>query len=129
MSVIGSRRIAVLGYGNLGRPVALNLRDSGLRMLIGNRADDYAGQASADGFEVVPIAEASRRAEIILLLLPDEVMGEVYAQAISPTLKPSDTLIFTSGYTIAFGFIEPPPFVDALLIAPRTIGSPCAKII
>ncbi len=113
----------MLGYGNLGRPIALNLRDSGLRVLIGNIPDSYAVQANADGFETVTIAEAARRSEILLMLLPDEAMADTYAQAVSPTLKPGDMLVFTSGYNVAFGFIEPPPFIDTVLIAPRTIGA------
>ncbi len=123
LSVLAERRIAMIGYGNLGRPIALNLRDSGFRVLIGNVADEYASAASATGFEVVSVPEAARRAEILLLMLPDEVMAEVYVAAVSPTLKPGDTLVFTSGYNISFGFIEPPPFVDTVLIAPRTIGA------
>lgn len=123
LAVLAGRRIAVIGYGNLGRPVALNLRDSGLRVLIGNMPDDYGAQARQDGFEVVTIAEAARRSEIVLMLLPDEAMSEAYAQAISPTLQPGDALVFASGYNVAFGFIEPPPFVDCVLIAPRIIGA------
>ncbi len=123
LSVLANKRISVIGYGNLGRPVALNLRDSGLTVLIGNRADEYGTQARQDGFEVVTIPEAARRSEIVLLLLPDEVIPEAYAQSVSPTLKRGDMLVFASGYNVAFGFIEPPPFVDSVLIAPRTIGA------
>jgi len=122
LNALAERRIAMIGYGNLGRPLAFNLRDSGFHVLIGNMADEYATRARADGFEIAPIPEAARRSEIVLLMLPDEVMPEVYVQSVSPTLKPGDTLVFTSGYNVAFGYIEPPPFIDTVLIAPRTIG-------
>lgn len=118
-----NRRIAVLGYGSLGRPIALNMRDSGLKVIVGSLADGYAAQAQADGFEVTTLAEAARRAEIIWLLVPDEAIAETYVQHVSPTLKPGKALVFASGYSITFGFVEAPPFVDILLIAPRTVGA------
>jgi ketol-acid reductoisomerase len=121
-AALSGSRVAVLGYGNLGRSFALNLRDSGLTPIIGNADDEYALQAHRDGFEIVSIAEAAKAADIKLLLLADEVMPEVYIAEISPVLQPGDTLVFASGYNVTFGFIEPPPFVDVLLIAPRTIG-------
>ncbi len=117
------RRIAVLGYGSLGRPIALNLRDGGLKVVIGNLADEYAAQAQADGFEVATLGEAARRADIMWLLLPDEAIAEVYVQHVSPTLKPGKALVFTSGYSVTFGFVEAPSFVDTVLIAPRTVGA------
>src|SRR5512140_3343583 len=123
LAVLAGCRIAVIGYGNLGRPFAQNLRDSGLTVMIGNIDDDYALQAHRDGFDVLDIAETAQKASIKLLLLPDEIMPEVYLNDISPTLHPGDTLLFASGYNIAFGFIEPPPFVDVVMVAPRTLGA------
>ena len=122
LGLLMDRKIAVLGYGNMGRSFALNLRDSAFPVLIGNRADDYAESAYRDGFEVKPIAEAAAPADLILLMLPDEIAPQVYLQDIAPALRPGDTLIFASGYNIAFGFIEPPPFVDVVLIAPQAVG-------
>ncbi|HLY27728.1 MAG TPA: NAD(P)-binding domain-containing protein, partial [Aggregatilineales bacterium] len=116
-------QVAVLGYGNLGRPMALNLRDSGLKLIVGSNDEPSTNQARADGFEVVEISEAASRADIKLLMLPDEAMPEVYMRNVFPTLRPGHTLVFGSGFNVAFGFIEPPPFVDVLLVAPRTIGT------
>jgi ketol-acid reductoisomerase len=117
------RRIAVLGYGSLGRPIALNLRDSGLKVAVGSLADDYAAQAQADGFEVTTLSEAARRSDVVWLLVPDEAIAEVYVQHVSPSLKPGKALVFASGYCVTFGFVEAPSFVDTLLIAPRTVGA------
>ena len=76
---LDGERIAVLGYGHLGQPFALNLRDSGLGgLVIGNIADDYATQARRDGFKVLPIGEAVAQADVILVLLPDEVIPEIF---------------------------------------------------
>ncbi|MEP7287103.1 MAG: ketol-acid reductoisomerase [Chloroflexota bacterium] len=123
LEALNDCRIAVIGYGNLGRPFALNLRDSGVNVIVGNVDDDYAAQARRDGFQVMGVSEAARIADFKLMLLPDEAMPEVYLNHISPNLKPGHTLLFASGYNVAFGFIEPPPFVDILLLAPRTIGT------
>lgn len=119
---LGSLRIAVVGYGNQGRAQAINLRDSGATIRIGNLPDDYAKQATADGFEVVSIAEASAWADVLLLLIPDEVMAEVFERDIRGKLRPKSSLCFASGYAIAFGDIVPPTDCDLLLLAPRMIG-------
>jgi ketol-acid reductoisomerase len=122
LGLLMNRQIAVLGYGNLGRSFALNLRDTALPVLIGNQNDSYAEQAYQDGFEVASIADATQRSDLIIVLLPDEITTQVYLQAIAPGLKPDKTLVFASGYTVAFGFIEPPPYVDVVLVAPQTVG-------
>lgn len=115
--------VAVLGYGNLGRTVALNLRDSGLKLLIGNREDDYAARARAEGFDVTSLAVAAT-ADIVFVLLPDEVIPEVFAQDIAPALRPGSAVAFGSGYGLAFGLVRPPDTVDVLLVAPRMAGAP-----
>ncbi len=122
LGLLMDRTIAILGYGNMGRAMALNLRDSAFPVLVGNPSDSYAEQAYRDGFEVMSIAEAAARADIILMLLPDEIGPQIYVQDIAPNLRPDDVLIFASGYNVAFGFIEPPPFVDVVLIAPLAVG-------
>lgn len=116
-------RISIIGYGNLGRSFALNLRDSGLGLTIGNNPDRYATLAQNDGFLVKPIAEVAAEADVIFLCLPDEVMPQIYLQYIAPHLKTGNVLVFPSGYNVAYGFIEPPAYVDAGLIAPRTLGA------
>jgi ketol-acid reductoisomerase len=119
---LAGKTVAVVGYGNQGRSQALNVRDSGLATIVGNLEDDYAAQARADGFAVHSIAEACARADVIMLLVPDEVMPAVYTEAVRPHLAPGKVLDFASGYTVAFGLIEPRPDVDVILIAPRMIG-------
>ena len=116
-------RVAVLGYGFLGRTVALNLRDSGISLTaIGNAADSYAEQARAEGFPVLPIGQAVAGADVILVLLPDEVIPEVFTTDIVPNLRPGSAIVFASGYNLAYGLITPPPGVDVLLLAPRMAG-------
>jgi ketol-acid reductoisomerase len=114
--------VAVLGYGNLGRTAALNLRDSGVKILIGNREDEYAERAREEGFEVASIAVAAS-ADIVFVLLPDEVIPEVFAEDIAPALRPGSAVAFGSGYGLAFGLVRPPDGVDVLLVAPRMVGA------
>ncbi len=116
-------RIAVLGYGNLGRTFALNLRDSiADPPVIGNIEDSYAKQARAEGFSVKSIADAVANADVILVLLPDEVIPEVFATDIGPHLAPGSAILFGSGYPLAYNQITVPPKVDVLMLAPRMAG-------
>ncbi len=123
LGVLSSKTVGIIGYGNLGRPVARNLRDSGIRLLIGLREDETRDHAREDGFEPQDIEFVIPRCHILLLMLPDEVLPEVYLEAISPALQRGHLLVFANGYNIAFGFVEPPPFIDVGMIAPRTIGA------
>jgi ketol-acid reductoisomerase len=120
---LDGERIAVIGYGNLGRPFALNLRDSGVpQIFVGNIADDYATQATNEGFHVMGISEAVADADIALILLPDEVIPESFSADIAPNLRPGSAIVFASGYTLAYGLIKPPAYVDVLMLAPRMAG-------
>lgn len=123
LSVLRNQRLCVIGYREMGRAIALNLRDTGLSLTIGEGDERRAANARQDGFDVQQPDEAARDSDLKILAEPDEALPEVYQQSISPGLRRGDTLVFTSGYTIAFGFIEPPPFVDAVMISPRTLGA------
>jgi ketol-acid reductoisomerase len=118
---LAAQSVAVLGYGYLGRSAALNLRDSGIKIRIGNRQDEYAAQASADGFDVVPLDVAASD-DVVCVFLPDEVIPEVFARDVVPSLCPGSAVVFASGYSLAFGFAHPPDTVDVILLAPRMAG-------
>jgi len=122
MSVLSGKKIAVIGFGNQGRSHALNLRDSGQEVVIGNIDDDYANRARNDGFSVRSIKDATNDADIICMLVPDEVQPQVYKECVEPQLSPRKALMFASGFNIHFGFIKPPKFVDVVMEAPRMIG-------
>ena len=121
IDALAGEAVAVLGYGNLGRTAALNLRDSGLKVRIGNREDAYADRARADGFEVVTLSTAASD-DLIFILLPDEVIPDVFAVDIAPALRPGSAIAFASGYCVAFELVHPPETVDVLLVAPRMAG-------
>jgi ketol-acid reductoisomerase len=123
LSILEGKEMAVIGYGNQGRAQAQNLRDSGLSVAIGNREDGYAEQARTDGFPVLSIGQATAAADIVMLLIPDEVAPGVFENEIAPHLGSGNTLVFASGYNIAFELIVPSPLVDVVLVAPRMIGA------
>jgi ketol-acid reductoisomerase len=121
--VLDGLAVAVLGYGTLGRSVALNLRDSGVNVVVGNIADEYRDKAVADGFTPLGIAEAAAGADIALVLMPDEVIGGCFGADIGPALRPGAAVCFASGYVLAYGEVTPPAGVDVLLMAPRMSGA------
>jgi ketol-acid reductoisomerase len=121
-SAIRDKTIGVIGYGNQGRSQALNLRDSGLRVIVGNRGDEYARNAEADGFRVYSIGDAVAQSQIVLLLIPDEVAPEVFEEHVSANLRSGAAVVFASAYNYFYGYVRPPPHVDVLLLAPRMIG-------
>ena len=119
---LAGETIAVVGYGNQGRSQALNLRDSGLRVIVGNIGDEARARARGEGFETYDVAEASARADVLMLLIPDEVMPEVYGRDVAPRLRDGACLSFASGYTVAFDLVKPKATLDVVLVAPRMIG-------
>ena len=122
LSVLKGTTIGMIGYGNQSRSQALNLRDQGLNVIVGNREDEYKRRAEEDGFTTYSISETVQKAQALFFLIPDELMSGVFRAEIRPHLKKNDAIIFASGYNIAFGLIEPPDFIDVFLIAPRMIG-------
>ena len=122
VGVLDGRTVAVVGYGNQGRAQALNLRDSGVTVVVGNGEDDYAARARDDGLDVLAIADAARAGDVILLLLPDEVQPPVFDEQIAPGLEAGNALCFASGYNVHYRRIVAPDGVDVILVAPRMIG-------
>lgn len=122
LEILKDKTIAIIGYGNQGRAQALNLRDSGMEVIIGNREDKYIDIAKKDGFSTYIIEEATKLADVVFILIPDEIMKEVFDSSVKYTLKSGSALVFASGYTIGFKLIDPPENVDVLLLAPRMIG-------
>lgn len=114
--------ISIVGYGNQGRSQALNLRDSGFHVIIGNINDKYAETARQDGFEVYDIKDAVSKSQITFLLTPDEIQKELCKESITPFLKEEHTIVFASGYNYFYGYVEFPQFINVLMIAPRMIG-------
>ncbi|MEG9883924.1 MAG: ketol-acid reductoisomerase [Hyphomicrobiales bacterium] len=122
LDLLSGKTVGVFGYGNQGRSQALNMRDAGLNVIIGSRADASSEKSAADGFETLPLLEAARRADILFILVPDEIMPDVYKNHIEPGLQASNTLNFASGYNIHFKKIVPRADVNVIMLAPRMVG-------
>jgi ketol-acid reductoisomerase len=123
LQLLKNRRIGIIGYGNQGRAQAMNMRDSGItNIMIGTAKDTTYDQALDDGFQVKDIPEVVDQSDIIFLLIPDEIMPQVYRDQVESHLQAGDVLNFASGYNITFKQIIPPAFVDVVMVAPRMIG-------
>jgi ketol-acid reductoisomerase len=116
------KTVAVLGYGNQGRAQALNLRDSGISVIVGNRDDAYRAQAVADGFAPLSIREAAEAGDVLLILTTDESQPLIWPEQIAPGVRAGNTLVWSSGYNVGYGLIQPPGDVDVVMVAPRMIG-------
>ncbi len=122
LDTLKNKTVGIIGYGNQGRAQALNMRDSGVNVVIGNREDAYKEQSIQDGFTVQSIADASRTGDIILMLIPDEIQPHVFETDVKHGLAHGKVLCFASGYNIHYKQVMPPNFVDVILVAPRMIG-------
>ncbi|UCG58825.1 MAG: ketol-acid reductoisomerase [Phycisphaerales bacterium] len=122
LKVLSTRKIGIVGYGNQGRAQALNIRDSGFEPMVANRDDEYKAKAIRDGFKVHSISHVAKEADVILVLIPDEVQPQVYHKHIQPHLWPGDVLCFASGYNVYYKAIEPPEGIGVIMVAPRMIG-------
>ncbi len=123
-SFLSGRIVAVVGYGNQGRAHALNLRDSGASVIVGQKpAGAGFERAVADGFSPRSVEQVADEADLLILTLPDEAAGDVYNERIAPHLREGRTLGFVHGFNIRFGLIDPPPGVDCVMIAPKGPGT------
>jgi ketol-acid reductoisomerase len=114
--------VGIFGYGNQGRSQALNMRDNGVKVIVGSRSDPSAEKSKEDGFETMSLAAAATKSDILFILLPDEIMPMIYEEHIKPNLSSGNTLVFASGYNIFFKKIVPNNTLNVLMIAPRMVG-------
>ena len=123
LSVIQSKRVAVIGYGSQGHAHALNLRDSGVEVVVGLREGSRSiAKAEEAGLTVKPIAEAVAWADVVTILAPDQVQAALYTEQIEPNLKDGAALLFAHGFNIHFGYIEPAAGHDVIMVAPKGPG-------
>jgi len=123
LSLIRARKVAVLGYGSQGHAHALNLRDSGVTVCVGLQPESRSkAAAEKEGLQVMTPAEATKWADVIMVLVPDTSAADLYRQAIGPNLSAGKMLMFAHGFNIRFGTIAPPKDVDVTMIAPKAPG-------
>ncbi|MCB9663772.1 MAG: ketol-acid reductoisomerase [Alphaproteobacteria bacterium] len=122
-SLIRGRKVAILGYGSQGHAHALNLKESGVDVVVGLRAGSRSrDKAAAAGLTVMDVAAAADHADVIMILTPDTRQPKMYTEEVEPHLRPGDTLMFAHGFNIRYGTITPPDFVDVSMIAPKGPG-------
>ena len=123
LGALTDKTIAVIGYGNQGRAQAQNLKDSGLNVIVGLRKGTKSWTlVEEDGLKVAAVEEASAEADIIQILIPDEVQPEVYTNAIEPGIEPGNAIAFSHGFNIHFNQIVPPDDIDVFMVAPKAPG-------
>ena len=123
LSLLDAKTVAILGFGSQGHAHALNLKDSGVDVVVGLRPDSASvDKAREAGLEVLPIADAASRGDIVMVLLPDEKHGEVYEAEIADGIAPGKHLMFGHGFSVHYETVQPPPGVDVSLAAPKGPG-------
>jgi ketol-acid reductoisomerase len=123
LNALRGKTVAIIGYGSQGHAQAQNLRDSGVSVVVGQRpgGKNY-DLAISHGFKPASAAEAAQTADVVNILVPDELQGDLYEKEIKPNLKPGNILMCSHGFNIHFGYVKPPAGVDALLVAPKGPG-------
>jgi ketol-acid reductoisomerase len=123
LTLLDGKTVAIIGYGSQGHAHALNLKDSGVDVVVGLRPDSASvDKARESGLEVLDIPEASSRGDIVVVLLPDEKHGEIYRSQIADGIAPGNLLMFGHGFSIHYGEVEPAAEVDVSLVAPKSPG-------
>jgi ketol-acid reductoisomerase len=123
LSLLNGKTIAVIGYGSQGHAHSLNAKDSGANVIIGlHEGSKSRAKAEADGLQVFSVADATKQADIVMILVPDTMQAQVYSDSVGPNLKPGSTLMFAHGFNIHFGEIKPPANVDVSMVAPKAPG-------
>ncbi len=124
LAALDGRRIAILGYGNQGRPHALNLKESGCEVVVGLREGSSSwSEAEAEGLKVMTVEDATAAGNIVMMLIPDQVQREVYYASVERGLKAGKTLMFAHGFNIHFNQVIPPKDVDVSMVAPKAPGN------
>jgi ketol-acid reductoisomerase len=123
LSLLDGKTVAIIGFGSQGHAHALNLKDSGVDVVVGLReGSSSADQAREGDLEVLPIAEAASRGDIVMILVPDELHHDVYENEVRDGIAEGNTLLFGHGFSVHYGEVEPPPGVDVGLVAPKGPG-------
>ncbi len=123
LSIIKSKTVAMIGFGSQGHAHAQNLRDSGVKVVIGLREDGSSwNKAKTKDFEVLSVADATKKADVVMILLPDESQAKTYKEEIEPNLKKGATIAFGHGFNIHYGRIKPRADINVTMIAPKAPG-------
>ncbi len=123
LDMLAGKTVAIMGFGSQGHAHAQNLHDSGVKVVVGLRSTSAsADKARAAGLEVMEVSEAAKVADVVMMLVPDEVAADIYNEQVAPFMKAGDILMFAHGFNIHFNFITPDPEIDVIMVAPKGPG-------
>jgi ketol-acid reductoisomerase len=123
LGLFQGKTVAIIGYGSQGHAHALNLRDSGVKVVVGlHESSKSNAKAAAAGLRVLPVSDAAKEADVLMVLVPDHIQADIYEKEIAPHMVKGKTLMFAHGFSIHFGQIKPPATVDVTMIAPKAPG-------
>ena len=123
LDMLAGKTVAIMGFGSQGHAHAQNLHDSGVKVIVGLRSTSASAEkAKAAGLEVMEVADAAKAADVVMMLVPDEVAADIYNTQVAPNMKPGDVLMFAHGFNIHFNFITPSPDIDVIMVAPKGPG-------
>src|ERR671920_674773 len=123
LGLLDGKTVAIIGFGSQGHAHALNLRDSGVSVVVGLREGSSSADAARQaGLDVLPVAEAASRGDLVMILVPDELHHDVYENEVRDGVAEGNTLLFGHGFSVHYGEVEPPPGVDVRLVAPKGPG-------
>src|SRR6185312_3574710 len=123
LTLLDGKTVAIIGYGSQGHAHALNLEDSGVKVVVGLREDSSSvAKARAEGLEVLSVVEAASRGDLVMILLPDELHREVWEAEIRDGIAEGNMILFGHGFSVHYGEIAPPPGVDVAMVAPKGPG-------
>jgi ketol-acid reductoisomerase len=123
LALLEGKTIAIIGYGSQGHAHALNARDSGMNVIVGlYEGSKSKVKAEADGLKVYTVAEATKQADVVMMLIHDTIQGDVYSAEIAPNIRDGAMLMFAHGFNIHFKQIVPPPTIDVTMVAPKSPG-------
>ena len=123
LGVLDGRKVAVIGYGSQGHAHALNLHESGVDVIVGLRKDSQSwAKAEAAGLTVMEVPEAAKAADVVMMLVPDEISADIYNSQVAPYMTEGNTLMFAHGFNIHFKLVNPAKNLDVIMVAPKGPG-------
>ena len=123
LDMLAGKTVAIMGFGSQGHAHAQNLHDSGVKVIVGLRSTSASAEkARAAGLEVMEVSEAAKAADVVMMLVPDEVAADIYNEQVAPYMKAGDILMFAHGFNSHFNFITPDPEIDVIMVAPKGPG-------
>ncbi len=123
LTLLNGKTVAIIGYGSQGHAHAQNLKDSGVKVVVGLKEDSKSvTKAKEDGIDVMSVREAAKAGDFVMMLVPDEVSADIYNEEVAPYMKKGDVLMYAHGFNIHYGLVQPAKYLDVIMVAPKGPG-------